>query len=822
MACQEFIVLYTHQKTKKSKVWQDGVLKASIGGNKATLFDDRGQCLESVFVKSQVKPGDDLESDRYLITVEAARVTENCSGEQPKKTETPTLNRNSLKPTGLFLPHLPVGLKRKHTGFQGPRQVEKKMVPMEDNATIISPSSKWSHSSFPSQLYITSPLFSTTCKKDAETSLPLQSNHNACTNSDRKAMSISSLVSTSYVGIPKEIIHNRSQSISISTAMESSCQTVSGAAVSQNIRSKAQIIALLKSNPTQLCREQKPSEITEHLSGCQPSESQGIVFNQKSDLVSGDADRSGKSTKKVHHQHTTEKTVSNNDSWDVYMLPNSAEQSCEEVTERKQGKVNNLGLNLQDPYNPKISQFVTASRQPVEKELKYNGMKLTEHKREYIWNCKTASQESASYESSNFETNLPKSSEHAVTDILKDSEVSSAESQSEPLPRINSGSIVHESRISGDVTWAGPGATNEELTACGSDPAEQFMEINFNLLDAFDFDPEDKEIHESNTISRGSGWLTKGAMAQKAEMRVHRNCEVMHSNEKRVVKYSTLLGERDENQIRESLPLQLCNETCEGSDKIVKAAPTPSLIELVHSETENVVNGVNASPLNIETTDSKKDLLMMNTKCSELVHNSSLLSLPLKPSNSNGLCQYIIGKYPTAFDTTDEEHTQVSRTATYPLEKGYSSSKKVEIGEIEFKNVSTSMHSIHEVREVGRLGTDCPKHLVQNDNSSVLPELVNSITLLRSLTEHRTALESLQMIEDHNGLLYQRETTKEQNEPSEGLQVIYSTVDILYFPLYEDLDIAKNLIIVSTEETRFEWVWRLNCPLSLEVIILGC
>lgn len=29
-----FKVLYTHQKTKKSKVWQDGVLKTTVGGNK--------------------------------------------------------------------------------------------------------------------------------------------------------------------------------------------------------------------------------------------------------------------------------------------------------------------------------------------------------------------------------------------------------------------------------------------------------------------------------------------------------------------------------------------------------------------------------------------------------------------------------------------------------------------------------------------------------------------------------------------------------------------------------------------------------------------
>ncbi|KAI2535601.1 ZGRF1 isoform 8 [Pan troglodytes] len=34
MESQEFIVLYTHQKMKKSKVWQDGILKITHLGNK--------------------------------------------------------------------------------------------------------------------------------------------------------------------------------------------------------------------------------------------------------------------------------------------------------------------------------------------------------------------------------------------------------------------------------------------------------------------------------------------------------------------------------------------------------------------------------------------------------------------------------------------------------------------------------------------------------------------------------------------------------------------------------------------------------------------
>uniref|UniRef100_A0A8C3XRJ4 5'-3' DNA helicase ZGRF1-like N-terminal domain-containing protein n=1 Tax=Chelydra serpentina TaxID=8475 RepID=A0A8C3XRJ4_CHESE len=846
MACQEFTVLYTHQKTKKSKVWQDGVLKTSIEGNKPNT--DR-----PILFHWQLHT-----LDRYLITIEAAEVTENCGSEQPKKTEVPVLNRNSLKPTGLSLPHLPVGLKRKHTGFQGPRQVEKKMVPMEDDAAIISPSSKWSQSSFPSQLHITSPLFSTTCKKDAETNLPSHSNNDACASSDRDGMSVSSLVSTSYTGTPKEVIHNRNHSIFIAGQMESNGQIINGEAVSQNIRSKAQIIALLKSKPTQLCKEQKPSEITECFSGCQPSESTGILFKRKSETLSGHMDNSHReSTRNIQHQYTTEKTITNN-SWDVYMLPNSAELSCdEEVTERRRDKTSNLGLDLQDPYNPKASQFVTAFVQPVEQDRSDWATQLStinESSGKDQPNTCVLSESNINKESSiqfvsssedvyskstngsiTFETNLPKSNEHAVNESLKDLEVSSAQSQSESLPRINSGSVVNESRISGDVTWAGPGAINEDLTVCEdvSDQDEQFMEINFNLLDAFDFSDTEDKVRESNMFSQGSACLTKGAMAQNGERRVHRNCEVMlHSNEERVVKYSTMLGERDDNQIRESLPLKLCDETYEGFDK----------------HDENIVEGMSASTLNIETTGSKKGLdfspvctvsdLVVNKKYSnDFVHSgvsnyecdtknnkfekteiisyipatlqtsvmdknpekdvlhlggtnsqdsslenylgarvddikpvSPLLALPLKACNSDDPCQYITDKYCIAFDTLDKEHTQVSRTDTYPLTKGHSSSKGAGIGEMEFENGSSSMPSILEAREGERMGTDCLKHLVQIDNSSGLPELANGITLLRSLTEHKTALESLQMMEDNNGLLYQPETTKEKSEPAEELE----------------------------------------------------
>ncbi|KAJ7369746.1 Protein zgrf1 [Desmophyllum pertusum] len=69
MSCDKFSVLYTHQKTKKAKTWQDGILK--VIGTKAVLCDEDSKTLDSLFVRrDQVAPGEELESERYLITID--------------------------------------------------------------------------------------------------------------------------------------------------------------------------------------------------------------------------------------------------------------------------------------------------------------------------------------------------------------------------------------------------------------------------------------------------------------------------------------------------------------------------------------------------------------------------------------------------------------------------------------------------------------------------------------------------------------------------------------------------------------------------------
>ncbi|XP_019355638.1 protein ZGRF1 isoform X2 [Alligator mississippiensis] len=900
MTCQEFTVLYTHQKTKKSKVWQDGVLKTSTGGSKATLFDDKGQCLESIFVKTQVKPGDDLEGDRYLITVEAEKATENNCTHPPKKIEASTSNRNGVKLSSLPLLHRPVGLKRKFTGFQGPRQVEKRMATVEESASPATSSSKWCQSPFPSKFYDTSPLFSAICKKESGSSLSENSNSVVCTSSAREDVFISSLVSSPYTNSHKEDVQNRNhcnpiagsvltkQESSVTGCPKAACETV-GVEVSQNIRSKAQIIALLKSKPTQQCREQK-AEDEQDISRCQPSESRDILFKQNSTFVREGADNTDiGSPKDTQHQYPIEIIETNTSRWDVYMLPSSGGQSYDGVVMEKKydQKTNDANLTLQAPCHSKALQFFTTSVHPVGQELKYSCMELMDDAEHDNGECKRTSEAStvcrsdgaakllaingcvvkdqpsstvlsesninkknnlqfatsseAVYYARNaddfvtFETNIPKSSQ--TSDSVKEPQGFLAQPQIKSQSRINVESVAGDSGVPVGITWAGPKAVHKDLPKYGkvSDLPEQFLEVNFNLLETFDFsNTEDKELCEGNVLSQCSACSTEGAVTQK-EMRVHGQCEVMTlSNQEKDVKQLTSLGGIDENFTLECLPLQACVKMSEGCDRIEKDAAAPSQIEVRCSDADTVVEDANKSTLNIETAISKNldfypsctnnDMSLVNNKHTDRVQSgvnnyecddntnkleknktvsyipsalknsaidknckkdttelgstnsqgscleyfsdspggdinleSPLVTFPLMAGCSDGSC-HDAGKYHAAFTT------QIFKRDT--LAKIQQSSEEGVMDETEFENMSTIMNSIQEPREDERMRTDCMKYLACDENSSGLPDLPNDISLLRSLTEHSTALESLQSMEECNSLVYQRETSKYKCEPT--------------------------------------------------------
>ncbi|XP_073428035.1 5'-3' DNA helicase ZGRF1 [Dendrobates tinctorius] len=220
MAAQMYTVLYTHQKTKKAKVWQDGILKIS-GGQQAALYSDNRQRLDTVYVKTGVvNPGDEMESDRYLITVEAEgdRISSTSSSTENKDVQ--NFSRGPLKPIGL---QPRAGLKRRFTGFKVPREIPKRpSLEVEKTAALSSHRLAHGCSSQPPHFSATSPLFAASYGNQDQT-INCSSKHRLVTATDLNVQEniFSGNFSTSQVG----------------------------ERVKQNPRSTAQILALLNSFP---------------------------------------------------------------------------------------------------------------------------------------------------------------------------------------------------------------------------------------------------------------------------------------------------------------------------------------------------------------------------------------------------------------------------------------------------------------------------------------------------------------------------------------------------------------------------------------------
>ncbi|KAM7113659.1 5'-3' DNA helicase ZGRF1 isoform 4-T4 [Ciconia maguari] len=607
MASQEFTVLYTHQKMKKSKTWQDGILRIRTGGNKAILFDDKGQCLESIFIKSQVNAGDNLESERYLIAVEAVKANEKSFEDQPRKAETPAVDRNGVKPGVLPPRHLSVGLKRKFTGFQGPRQVEKRISTMEDGEKpTVLPLSKQYQGTLPSKFYITSPLFSTICKKDAETNLSAEFGEDACTDNGREHMSLSSLLSAPFLDRCEETEKQDSdrsivkpESPLITGHAKSSSQTASHGAVSHNIRSTAQIIALLKSKPTQGCREQTTSEVTECLSRFQASENADSLYNEKSTTLPA---FSGKPAKRliqnIQHLPFTKGTVSDKKEQNVEMLLNSAEQPCgEEVTGlRGDKKANNFSQDLQDPCNTNscflpestISRMSGSQLVPSSGDVSCSACPIT------------------------FGKNLSRYRECSVTNDLKEN--SSVKLQSELQPSQNSETVSSDLEVSVDVRLTEIGIVKEELSTHDKDcgPDEEVMEVNFNLMEAFDFNYTDNEdlcerdvskLTEGDMLSQSPDCLKGEDVAQNSALRLHSCCEVTTHRKNKEAKCSMFDRENDGNGCTESIQSQGCDSNVGDTGRTAEDSANQTRIEVELLGDGHNVKEINESQLSIEATN---------------------------------------------------------------------------------------------------------------------------------------------------------------------------------------------------------------------------
>uniref|UniRef100_A0A8C9FET7 5'-3' DNA helicase ZGRF1-like N-terminal domain-containing protein n=1 Tax=Pavo cristatus TaxID=9049 RepID=A0A8C9FET7_PAVCR len=836
MASQEFTVLYTHQKMKKSKTWQDGILRIRPGENKAILLDDKGQYLESMFVKSQVNSGDNLESERYLITVEEAKMKEKSCEDQARKAEIVDVNRRGVKPGVLPPRHLSVGLKRKFTGFQGPRQVEKKVSTVEDGEKMaVLPVSEQSQDPFPSRFYITSPLFSTVYKKNAETNLSTGLHEDGRTD-NRDHATPSSVVSLPFLHTRNETEEKNSdqsmvkpESPLITGHTKSSSWTTGHGTVSQNIRSTAQIIALLKSKTTQVCREQATSEVTE-CHRFQALENINSSYNPKSTTLPAFSVNSDKMiAQNIQHLPFTKEMVNDKKERNIEMLLNSPEPCDEEITgQRHDKKANSLSQDLQHP-------------------CKTNSSVLSESTISRVSDSQFVSSCSASPVA--FETPLSRYREHLAINGLQDN--SSVKSQSDLQLGQSSEKVPCALELSEGVTVTENGIAKQGLTTCGRDcsPDKQVMEVNFDLLGAFDFCDVDngehcernkKELTEEDMLSKSADCLEGEDGAQNTASKLNSCFEVMTHFKKEEIKCSTYNVENDGNRCTVKMPLQFCNNVAD-TERIMEDSSNQTKIEVELLDDRNNLKEINESLVSIEAVNNKKDL----GGCAALTINgtSGIKSkhFDLFPGDTNVKCH----PKPEMFDKTENISciasssiisTTEGQTEDDVMQLGCTKSPDTDLERFwgtksdyikpdspvltlsqnsesccglfqyiteDHQNVSgvlseentlisrrsicplgkghsasqqaemdetefenlESMNAPHGACKGERIEMDCLKSMAMAENSSDLPALVNNITLLRALSQCSTALDSLQMMKENNNVLHEAETSKEILEP---------------------------------------------------------
>ncbi|CAI5784490.1 protein ZGRF1 isoform X1 [Podarcis lilfordi] len=845
MASQEFTVLYTHQKTKKSKVWQDGILKSLLGGNKATLCDDKGQVLDSIFVKFQVKPGDDLESEKYLITVEAEKTSETGFSDQPKNTEVPVLIRNHLKSSASSSLRLPVGLKRKHTGFQGPRQVEKKMTTVEVSAAVASPSSKDPHSSFPSQFYASSPLFSVPCK----TKLHSELNQSAFKVNGSDADSVipsaftHKVVQSRILSTDGEAAEYLKPGVQLDNGMGKSIYHASNSvAVLQNARSKAQILAILSGG-------QKHSKVSEdetdislgnqspalmksefHQEGSLLSESsrstESFCKEKMASLLSSANNTTKETIKYIAPLHFSEKNVKTKSRWDVYLPLSLAEKSPDKVEGEYNDKNASDLQDLKEDGTDNRSQCTEDHKKfpevPVSLKINMSPVSNSSVKHQphsivpaesIVWkeNCTVLSSVgSMNYSDCNADK-LSTSNKCTEIDNLD-------QPQNESHPVICSECF-----------------SNNSADGEFGDTEKQFIEVNFNLLDTLEFsDTEGGKLHTNHTFSQGSACFKEETEAPfDTGVQVHSNIKACSSQGEDNVQ-PTFLQDGGMNCVSECQSLQVCDEISEEPNKKEENSATlPFLKKLPHSEAMIVDERVETNAINIQNIcnhrDLGTDLLMVNdmdcdvndseypnpTTClakgnvpailhgclmdksneegteveagnsqpsslgichNNMKQSNHLLVLTEKYNISHGSPQYISDKN----DAASEKNLDL-RQLPHPLTCETSDESQMDQNE----NAVNNLDFFNKFSKYEGKDSICVESSL---DSSSLPQLVNGFSLLKSLTEHSTALESLQMIEESTSLL-PRERLRKKQKPT-GPEAMQQFPEV---PFSEDVQITSCL-----------------------------
>ncbi|XP_012922063.1 protein ZGRF1-like isoform X1 [Heterocephalus glaber] len=840
MESQEFIVLYTHQKTKKAKVWQDGTLKLCPSGNKAVLHDDRGACLENLFLKClEVKPGADLESDRYLITVEEVKATGSPAVQQEVIKEAPGWGSRGLVSSSWSRGCQPPGLKRKSTGFRGLRQVPKKMVVTEDEES----SASFEAGTVVPPFYSSVPLFPAVGRKEINN---MQTDPEG-TVAVRAGESWGRFPTSSFEGRPAV----PGQEEGLCTPLGSGCQRADPVLATepmgghgsapprpqvsqQHIRSKAQILALLKSTPAAV-HENREAEPPGHFWQTWTPPAGGASLE-------GHAEVTG--TEGPGCQEQLENTMGGRSRWAKYLSPLSSWAAAsasggDDVERQLAVQENDVNLNLEGLLVQKIQAFGTCAEKG-KKHLEDEPVDNNE-----CWNQEEKLEIPSFCGSSSLLVSCSSVGKGALL-----SEAGICKNNKAPFSGNDQGCTGEAVR--GVSTWGLPGQdwrlgmwplpasrhlqvesalshdtvdkVSESPTASeslgsvqesGGSRTQPLWEVTFNLSN-FETSDMEEDTQESSSISQDAGvWVREipgnGNACIQKPFEGPRCQEISSENLPRL----TSVGDKwiEKCPVKESLS-KFCDKTCVGMD--TGPCEGGSTGEAVAEDCSDAVSGSNLSTVGSDDgdVDSKEDAnrstqnigshydfasLSSKSKGTDAeLHTPDFLNIVTNqtPQNSDLLSHIQTPPFTLGSDldrdakqvflpVSDNENSirrldsqdhwesvalaksnsrvcnslPTHRETKQPLYRD----TEAYIPECEDLGRGPSLSHDHDHIETAR---NSSQFWTNPRNSSGLSRIVNNISLLKSLSEPSTALESLEMLKKGNTTFPQRRALQAEEAES--------------------------------------------------------
>uniref|UniRef100_H0Y255 Uncharacterized protein n=1 Tax=Otolemur garnettii TaxID=30611 RepID=H0Y255_OTOGA len=836
----------------------------------AILYDDKGSCLESIFLKClEVKPGDDLEGDRYLISVEEIKVAGRLPIKKDVIKEAPELSSRRFMPSGRSLGCQPAGLKRKFTGFQGPRQVPKKMVITGNCESPVSFEAKKPGSTFSSSFYITPSLFSTVGKKDTNDTSTDPENIVTYKDKERNDMPFSLGVPAPSCKINPEMLCEESyfcSAVSSGSKHPASLQTNEpkkgenflspSLGITQNIRSKAQILALLKSKSTSTSKE-LDSEITEHFPPIQPQEALNITTKPKC-LINQEKYAEMKRTENLHCWHQSENTMRNENQWATCLSSQSLPIHSSIVggsdTERKpKPQEGDINLNLKELLVQKRTKLFETY---TEKDERYNIDKSV-NINDQSWNQEVKLENPSFCDSNSLQVTCSSVKNDGVSesDIQENNRLSSNRNDKlyikgsilnrEDAWEINmcgtsekgckqltsllesehlqiESSLSSNSRISNDITdvFSKSKTGNESLDSIHeslTNVTQPFLEVTFDLNN-FETSDTEEESQQSSRISQNSdSWIK--------EILVNDNSCVQKEIGSEHLPLLTAGGKPTKTfPVKETLPLQFCDTTCVGfdpgpckdgndgkgiedysdilntfdsslertndvcidnkedSNKSIQKVRTNHDFALVPSKSKDISTNLHIPDfLNIATdqTHESNNLFSEDAQSQPFILENDLdrseQVLPSTSRSDNSTQLLNINQDDSECITLDKPNVQISSSLFCPVGKEQLISEDAEahIPESEDSGKIISLPHDHIEAKTSRKSKEYRNN---PRNSSELSELVNNISLLKSLSDHSTALDSLEILKKENAIL-QQQGIQQMHEPHsspEGLKTFFS------------------------------------------------